>query len=592
MGRGLNAQGILGVFAAVDFGVQADGQIDDAPAIQRAIAAASTAGGGVVVLPSDADAVAIGSTIRLPSHVELQIPAGCTLKLLPGKNVPLVANADETNGNAGARITGGGMIDGNRAENPDGTWHGVSLTKVTDAKIEVAVESCRTDGIHLVECSRIDVRASATDNGRHGIALVDTSRAVVAGRAWDNGRVGDAGVGDGVNLAGASVDNVLSVVAYDSSADEKRQGYGVREASESDCDRNTLVGCSLAGNLTGTISFVGASSKLVDNAATIATVGAPSTQAFGDAASLGESNQAARLDHKHAMPDLQNWPLVNEVMGWPPYVPDGTDLHAGNLWFRAVGTPSTNPTVVDVDNEGITATHKRAIKVVGDGAGDGFETLPWTYADQPRVKAGKYLSALCAIWCVGGVLVTAKLVNSDMSETTAAAVSAAAWTLVEIPNHLLVGTTCKLQFTASGAGTFYVVPCANIGARGLWLGPRPTRMVDQATVDLVSNVDPNGTWVTLDMTSNTSPLAFRAIGAAIYLNLSAVSSNLYMQRKGITPYETRRGLMVTRTVSDSVHVGSVFDVMLDDAQCLEFTGALAAHSEQVSIAQRAYEEYS
>lgn len=118
----------------------------------------------------------------------------------------------------------------------------------------------------------------------------------------------------------------------------KRQGYGVREAAASSCDRNLIVGGSLAGNSTGTVSTVGSNSKLVDNSAVIATVGAPSTQTFGDAASLGASVTAAPLDHKHAMPaSVANAALAADVARANLLVNGGLDI-----WQRGTGAFTAN----------------------------------------------------------------------------------------------------------------------------------------------------------------------------------------------------------------------------------------------------------
>jgi hypothetical protein len=287
--------------------------------------------------------------------------------------------------------------------------------------------------------------------------------------------------------------------------------------------------------------------------------------------------------------DVQSLSQVNEVMGWPPYVPDGTDLHAGNLWFRSVGTPTTAPTVVHVAGEsGLTETYERAIKVVTDAAGEGFETLPWTYADQPRVKAGKHLSALVAIWAVGGVSVTAKLVNSDASETVAAAVSAAAWTLVEIPNHLLAGTTCKLQFTTDGAGTFYVAALsANLGPRGLMLGPRPTRWVSIGYARVVNGVDTQETYVDVDAAASTSPLAFRVEFGAQYR--STAHHGLIVRRNGFVGTD----VYITSTLVANGYQAAYGQVHLDDGQTFEIKGNEApANQEFVYIDLRGYEEYA
>lgn len=208
--------------------------------------------------------------------------------------------------------------------------------------------------------------------------------------------------------------------------------------------------------------------------------------------------------------DVQASQLVNEVKGWPPYRPNDLDLVTANLWWDDAGTPTTKATVVDVAGEGgITETYNLALKCVGDGAGDGLMQR-YTYADEPRIKVGRKVSALVAIWSVGAINITAKLLNSDASETAAAAVSAAAWTIVEIPNHTLAGTYCDLQITAGAAGTFYVVPLGVcIGARGVPLGQRPSRFVDTDVNYVVNNADPaNTNWTDVDCTSATSNLCW------------------------------------------------------------------------------------
>jgi hypothetical protein len=303
--RGLNAQGILGVFAARDYGVMADGQVDDAAAIQRTIYAASILGGGQVWLPSDASAVAIGSTILLPDDVELVIPAGCTLQLLPGANCDLIANADSVGGNSRIRISGAGVIDGNRLNQGAGNWHGVHLVNVSDPRIEgVQVKSCQGLGILLTGCTRPNVDAEGFDNGIDGLGLVDTIRGTIRGPFYDNCKVAAPGTGDGIHLDGASTDNVIiSPVCYDSAAPaDRRQGYGVREDAASTCDRNLVVGGSLDGNLTGTVSLIGASSKLIDLAAVIEQAALPSPLVFGGAGSPGASGKAADQAHVHPMP--------------------------------------------------------------------------------------------------------------------------------------------------------------------------------------------------------------------------------------------------------------------------------------------------
>ena len=279
--------------------------------------------------------------------------------------------------------------------------------------------------------------------------------------------------------------------------------------------------------------------------------------------------------------------LVNEVMGWPPYVPDATDLDATLLWWRKTGTPTTAPTVTHVEGigGGVTETFERCIAVVADAANEGCETLPWTYADQPRVKAGRALSAFVYVWCVSAVGVTVKLVNSDASETAAAKVTAAAWTAVEVPNHTLAGTTCKLQFLTDGAGTFYVAqPSANIGARGLPLGPRPMRYVtDTASAMLVNDVDPAGAASTdLDLTATTSPIAAMAAVHGAYLNASSAGQSLAVRAKWQTGNVYVNA--ITSNPTTGIYGQGWGNVPMNDGQVIQYIASgAAANTEHVFI---------
>jgi hypothetical protein len=283
---------------------------------------------------------------------------------------------------------------------------------------------------------------------------------------------------------------------------------------------------------------------------------------------------------------------INEIQGWPPYVPDNTDLVTGNLWFRDVGTPTTKATVIHVVSSGLTETYERAIKCITDAASEGFKALAWTYVDQPRIKLGRSLSARCYIWCVGGVGVTAKLVNSDASETAAAKVTAAAWTLVEIPNHTLAGTSCDLQFLTDGAGTFYVAElCANIGPVPLRLPPRPSRFVSNPVNDLLNNADSGGAFVDLDVTPSTSPLTWKVCGATIFSN-SVLGRELGVRLNG-SASGMGRGITAGRAVSVTQYESNSFIVPVDDGQIFEYgSDAAAGETEHIYLGLRGYWEWA
>jgi len=271
---------------------------------------------------------------------------------------------------------------------------------------------------------------------------------------------------------------------------------------------------------------------------------------------------------------IQAGQLANEIKGWPPIVNTGS-LNALNLWWDSVGTPSTAPSVVAVSGEGgVTETYEQAIKVVTDAASEGMSQT-WTYADEPRIKSGRKLSALLAIWSVSSVSVTAKLVNSDASETAASAVTAAAWTVVEIPNHTLAGTTCALQVTAAAAGTFYVVPLgANIGARGMPLPPRNLVYKNVITASVLNGVDGGGAdFADLDFTASTSPLAAIVNIAVAYKNTTAAGRNVVVRRNG----DTAAGFVcISNQTTGNFYSRNTFTCAMDDAQILEWKGSSEA----------------
>lgn len=265
---------------------------------------------------------------------------------------------------------------------------------------------------------------------------------------------------------------------------------------------------------------------------------------------------------------IQASQLVNEVKGFPSIAPNDADLDTLNLWWDSVGTPSTKVSFVDVAGEGgVTESFEYCLKCVTDGAGEGFYQR-YTYADEPRIKSGRVVSALVAIWSVGAINITAKLLNSDASETAAAAVSAAAWTIVEIPNHTLAGTYVDLQITAGAAGTFYAVPLGLcIGARGVPLGPRPLRYVNLASlVTLINGVDPGGAAFTdLDCTASTSPLTVRVDIFGQYKNTTNADRALQVRRNGST-----NTTYIAYTTNTTSYASAWASVPCDDGQIIEW----------------------
>ena len=102
-----------GKFLVSNYGAAGDGVATNSRAIQAAIKAASAAGGGTVEVPAG---VFLCGPIQLANHINLQVDAGATLRMLPLDEYP-GGTVDPENFISGAglhdvAITGSGMIDG------------------------------------------------------------------------------------------------------------------------------------------------------------------------------------------------------------------------------------------------------------------------------------------------------------------------------------------------------------------------------------------------------------------------------------------------------------------------------------------------
>lgn len=284
--------------------------------------------------------------------------------------------------------------------------------------------------------------------------------------------------------------------------------------------------------------------------------------------------------------------LVNEIKGWPSIKNEG-DLDALNLWFDKVGTPSTAPSVVALSGEaGITENWELALKVVADAANEGL-LQRFIYADEHRVKSGKKLSTLWAIWCVGGIGVTLSIVNSSAEETSATKVTGAEWAIVEVPNHTLAGTYCDVKLTTDGAGTFYAVPLgANIGERGFPLPQRPSRFVEVNFIahGTVSGLDGGGSDFTdADFTSLTSALTHKLHINILYKNDTNIEKRVQLRRNGSTDALGQLGAIAN--VLAKYHY-SIHQIECDDSQIIEYkSNAAAGDTESITLCLIGYDEW-
>ena len=144
----------IGVYNVRDYGATGDGVTDDAAAIQAALNAANTAGGGVVYVP--AGTYLVGTTLTLYSQIHLRGngPHLTTIKAKSG------LNNDVIQGNGFLTLTGtnsgtGGInewsvenltIDGNKAGNTSG--YGLRVYAWNYLLEHVQITSCANDGLY------------------------------------------------------------------------------------------------------------------------------------------------------------------------------------------------------------------------------------------------------------------------------------------------------------------------------------------------------------------------------------------------------------------------------------------------------------
>jgi len=282
---------------------------------------------------------------------------------------------------------------------------------------------------------------------------------------------------------------------------------------------------------------------------------------------------------------LQGLSLVNEVKNYPALVGMDIDLNAANQWWDIIASPTQAVQMVDCAGEGITETYEWALKSVGDGALDGFYQQ-YNYADEPRIKSGRPLSAIAAVWlATSSRTLTMKLRTSTGSEVSTTTSMSGGWVILKCENLTLNGTYVVLEFYLNGSGTFYVAPLGvNIGAKALMLPPRGLVYREcVGTAMLVNGVDPGGAGFTdVDCTANSSPLAAKLSLYGLYRNATRVDQTLTARRNGDTTGWGQSALV--RSQSTSAFTAGNQIVLCDDGQVFEYmTNCAAADSEAVYI---------
>lgn len=384
------------------------------------------------------------------------------------------------------------------------------------------------------------------------------------------------------------------------------------------------------------------------------TTGTPGSSTFGDAAAQGSSESVARLDHAHGReanpvtaheaasdphtgyrlesadhshqstgaqagqldhgaaltglsdddhPQYALWAaiqasqLVNEVMNFPS-IEVANDTQPD--WWTEADANATL-TEVDVAGEGITETYARAHKLVVASA-NSYHYQRYTYADQQRIKSGRKLSAIFAVWSVGSVSARIRLITSAATTIVSSTTTTAGWTVLTAENITLDGTYVDIRCEVD-VGTAYFVPLGiNIGARAVPLPPRPQVFKALETTVMVKDLTGIGdevTWTDVDCTASTSALAISVvIMCRMFESDAGDDFILAVRRNGSAEAfgASTNGVLrvIGGTGANVLTAYNTFEFPVDSGQIFEYyldrnagTGTLAAGA----ISVRAYREW-
>ena len=157
----------VGTYNVRHFGAVADGTSNDADAINRAIAACDTAGGGTVFVPSGVYAT---DSIHLKSNVTLAIDAGATLKALTDADAALLVGKNLENVN----IYGPGTLDGK-------SKNGITLQHCQNVEIRnLNVYNGSNAAIFLTNCDGVLIDNSDIRTDQDGLNLSECRNVTVS----------------------------------------------------------------------------------------------------------------------------------------------------------------------------------------------------------------------------------------------------------------------------------------------------------------------------------------------------------------------------------------------------------------------------
>ncbi|MBV9612548.1 MAG: right-handed parallel beta-helix repeat-containing protein [Acidobacteriaceae bacterium] len=237
------------------YGAQGNGTTLDTVSFEKAIEAASSAGGGTVLVPAGRY---LTGTIRLRDNITLSIDSGATLVGTKDLAQYQSSNgADEwykalilAQGAHNVAVVGGGAVDGNRIFNPKGEEHirgphAILFYDCTRVSVrDIQVKDAGNYAVILRSVEGIDIEGLTVHGGWDGINMHDVRNATVsncrlftgddslAGAYWENVTVSNCILNSACNPIRVGGRNVLITNCVMYGPGESEHGTSLRYATE------------------------------------------------------------------------------------------------------------------------------------------------------------------------------------------------------------------------------------------------------------------------------------------------------------------------------------------------------------------------
>lgn len=174
-----------GSYSVTDYGAKGDGVTDDTAAIQKAVDAVYSKGGGTVYVPGGTYMINVATSINLKSNIKLNLAANATLKAKPSSNynsyVVLARNVSNI------AVVGGNIVGERNSHSGPGDYGvGIGVYGCNNVTIsDISVRDCWGDGIYIGSgsqnyCQNVLIERFKIDNVcRNGITVISAKNSTI-----------------------------------------------------------------------------------------------------------------------------------------------------------------------------------------------------------------------------------------------------------------------------------------------------------------------------------------------------------------------------------------------------------------------------